>query len=458
MQVKKLNLTDCLMLIVGSMIGSGIFIVPSAMSLQLGSPGLLLAAWLVTALLTIIAAISYGELAAMMPKAGGQYVYLKEAYGPLWGFLYGWTLFMVIQTGTIAAVAVAFAKFAGVFWQQIHPDIVVFNLFGLAINSQQLLAIAIVWVLTVTNFRDVKTGALVQNAFTFSKVGAIVLMLGAGLFFALQQNTVSLNLSFNIDLQDPKLWSVFSIALVGSIFSSDAWNNITFTGGEIENPQRNIPLSLFLGTSLVSMLYLFMVLMYVYILPFEAIQHAPQERVGTVFMQALMGSTGMYAMAALIMVSTFGCVNGLTLSGARVYYAMAKDGLFFRRASTLNGNGSPQVALMMQAVWATILTVSGSYGNLLDYVVIAVLFFYILTIVGIFVLRVKKPDAERPYKVWGYPILPFIYIGLASFICYQLLVHKPEFTRPGLLIVAAGIPVYGLVKWLQKKQATKPKL
>ncbi len=440
------------MLIVGSMIGSGIFIVPSAMSMQLGSPGLLLLAWLVTAFITIIAAVSYGELAAMMPKAGGQYVYLKEAFGPLWGFLYGWTLFMVIQTGTIAAVAVAFAKFTGVFWQQIHPDTIVFSIFGIAINTQQLLAIGIIWLLTFTNFRDVKTGAMVQNAFTFSKVGAIVLMLGAGLFFVFSQRELSLNLTVEADWQDPKLWSVFSIALVGSIFSSDAWNNITFTGGEIERPERNIPLSLVLGTSFVSLLYILMVLMYIYVLPFDAIQNAPQERVGTAFMQQLMGTGGMYAMAALIMVSTFGCVNGLTLSGARVYFAMAKDGLFFKKAAVLNAHGSPQIALIMQAVWGTLLTLSGSYGNLLDYVVIAVLFFYILTITAIFVLRVKRPDAIRPYKVWGYPWLPLMYILLASVICYQLLWFKPEFTRPGLLIVAAGIPVYGMVKLLQKKQ------
>ncbi len=442
---RKLSLLDCTMLIMGSMIGSGIFIVPAAMSRELGSPLMLLAAWAVTAVLTVFAALSYGELAAMMPKAGGQYVYLREAYHPLFGFLYGWTLFTVIQTGTIAAVAVAFAKFTGVFIPAISPNQILIDLGVIHINTQQLLAIAVVWLLTFSNFRNIKSGAFLQNLFTFTKIGAIVFMIGAGLYFAFTHTAQTADYSIPAETSSFNFWGVFCVALVGSIFSSDAWNNITFTGSEIENPGRNLPLSLIMGTGIVLAIYLFINWVYLQVLPFEQIQTAEHDRVGTLMLQTVFGNAGMFLMAALIMISTFGCINGLTLSGSRVYYAMAQDGLFFKKASTLNKNGSPQFALIIQAIWTSLLTLSGSYGDLLDYVVFAVLLFYILTVGGLFILRYKQPDAPRSYKVFAYPFLPAAYILMALFICINLLLHKPDYTYPGLAIVLAGVPLYYLI-------------
>lgn len=443
---KKLTLLDCVMLIIGSMIGSGIFIVPSAMSRDLQSPLLLMAAWLVTALITVMAALSYGELSAMMPKAGGQYVYLQRAYNKLFGFLYGWTLFTVIQTGTIAAVAVAFAKFTGVFVEQISDHHMLLDLGFIKLQSQQLLALLVVWALTVFNFLPVKNGALLQNVFTFTKIGAIVFLIVAGLYFIIQSPVHEVDWSVPNEVSQYSYWGIFCAALVGSIFSSDAWNNVTFTGGEIDKPHRNLPLSLLIGTISVSLLYVFINWIYITALPFNAIQQAPADRVGTVLLNTVFGETGMYIMAAFIMISTFGCINGLTLSGARVYYAMALDGLFFKRAATRNKHESPQFALIIQAVWTSVLTLSGSYGDLLDYVVFAVLLFYILTVAGVFILRSKEPEAERPYKVWGYPFLPALYILIAIFICVNLLVFKPAYTYPGLAIVLAGVPVYYLVR------------
>jgi APA family basic amino acid/polyamine antiporter len=445
-QTKKLSLLDCTMLIMGSMIGSGIFIVPAAMSRDLGSPVMLLLAWAVTAVLTIFAALSYGELAAMMPKAGGQYVYLREAYNPMFGFLYGWTLFTVIQTGTIAAVAVAFAKFSGVFFPVISPNEILLEIGSFKIHTQQLLAIAIVWLLTFSNFRNVKTGALVQNIFTITKIGAILFMIVAGLYFAFSTTAQQPDYTFPEATGTYGYWGIFCVALVGSIFSADAWNNVTFTGGEIDKPERNLPLSLIMGTGVVLAVYIFINWVYLKALPFEAIQTAEHDRVGTLLMQTVFGNAGMYLMAALIMISTFGCINGLTLSGSRVYYAMAKDGLFFKRAATLNEHGSPKFALIIQAIWTSLLTLSGSYGDLLDYVVFAVLIFYILTVAGIFILRKKQPDTPRPYKVFAYPYLPLVYILMATFICVNLLIFKPAYTYPGLGIVLLGVPVYFLVK------------
>lgn len=443
----KLTLLDSTMLIMGSMIGSGIFIVPAAMSRELGSPILVIAAWLVTALLTLFAALSYGELAAMMPKAGGQYVYLREAYHPLFGFLYGWTLFAVIQTGTIAAVAVAFAKFSGVFFSGISPNHILFSWGPLHINTQQLLAIAVVWILTFSNFRNIKSGAFLQNVFTFTKIGAIVFMIVAGLYFAFFHQSQTPDLSWPEQTGSVNFWSIFCVALVGSIFSSDAWNNITFTGSEIHNPGRTLPLSLVLGTGVVLGVYVLINWVYLQVIPFDQIQSAENDRVGTLLLQTVLGNAGMWLMAALIMISTFGCINGLTLSGSRVYFAMAQDGLFFKRAATLNANGSPQYALVIQAVWTSLLTLSGSYGNLLDYVVFAVLLFYILTVGGVIILRYKRPDAPRVYKVFGYPVIPIVYILMALFICISLLIHKPDYTYPGLGIVLLGIPLYyGLVR------------
>lgn len=450
---KKLTLLDCTMLIMGSMIGSGIFIVPAAMSRDLGSPLMLLVAWGVTALLTVFAALSYGELSAMMPKAGGQYVYLREAYNPMFGFLYGWTLFTVIQTGTIAAVAVAFAKFTGVFFPLISDKNILFEIGSFKIQTLQLLAIAVVWLLTFSNFRNVKTGAFIQNIFTFTKIGAIVFMILAGLYYAFSHEAQSPDFSLPQQSFGVDFWGIFCVAMVGSIFSADAWNNITFTGGEIDKPQRNLPLSLVMGTGIVLFIYCFINWVYLKVLTFEAIQHAESDRVGTLMLQTVFGNAGMYIMAVLIMISTFGCINGITLSGARVYFAMANDGLFFAQAKKLNKNESPQIALIMQAVWTSALTLSGSYGDLLDYVVFAVLIFYVLTVGGVFILRKKRPDAERPYRVWGYPVVPAIYIVLAIFICINLLIYKPDYTYPGLAIVLAGIPVYFLVK--KKANASK---
>jgi APA family basic amino acid/polyamine antiporter len=449
---KKLTLLDCSMLIIGSMIGSGIFIVPAAMSRDLGSPLMLVLAWVVTAILTIFAALSYGELSAMMPKAGGQYVYLRQAYNPMIGFLYGWTLFAVIQTGTIAAVAVAFAKFTGVFTDVVSPEHVLFSIGNFSISTQQILAIAVVWLLTLFNFRNVKSGALLQNVFTFTKIGAIVFMIGAGLYYAFTQETQSIDWSVPQASGTYNYWGIFCVALVGSIFSSDAWNNVTFTGSEIEKPERNLPLSLIIGTTSVLAIYIFINWVYLQVLPFESIQTANNDRVGTLLLQTVFGNIGMYLMAALIMISTFGCINGLTLSGARVYYAMAQDGLFFNRAKKLNQNQSPQFALIIQAVWTSLLTLSGSYGDLLDYVVFAVLIFYVLTVGGIFILRFKQPNAPRPYKVFAYPYLPIAYILLASFICINLLIFKPDYTYPGLGIVLLGVPLYYVVKRLGKAQ------
>jgi APA family basic amino acid/polyamine antiporter len=453
MNFKKLSLLDCIMLIMGSMIGSGIFIVPAAMSRDLGSPLLLLSAWIVTALLTWFAALSYGELAAMMPKAGGQYVYLREAYNKLTGFLYGWTLFTVIQTGTIAAVAVALAKFSGVFFSSINEANSVFQTGNFSISTQQLLAIGVIWLLTLSNFGSVKQGAWIQNIFTFTKIGAVVFLIAAGSWYAMKGTTHTINWTFENNHTGYDFWGIFCVALVGSIFSSDAWNNVTFTGGEIQNPSRTLPLSLISGTGIVLLIYFLINYVYVLALPFDAIQQAPSDRVGTLLMQKVFGDSGMYLMALFIMISTFGCINGLTLSGARVYYAMANDGLFFKRATQLNKNHSPQFALTIQSIWTSLLTLSGSYSDLLDYVVFAVLLFYLLTVGAVFVLRYKQPLTHRPYKVWGYPVIPLLYMVAALFICINLLIYKPEYTYPGLKIVLLGIPIYFLINLKSKKDA-----
>ncbi|MFN4971957.1 MAG: APC family permease [Bacteroidota bacterium] len=453
MNHKKLSLLDCIMLIMGSMIGSGIFIVPAAMSRDLQSPLLLLAAWAATALLTWFAALSYGELSAMMPKAGGQYVYLREAYNKLTGFLYGWTLFTVIQTGTIAAVAVAFAKFSGVFFDGISDKHILFYAGTVSLSTQQLTAIAVVWLLTLSNYRSVKQGAWLQNVFTFTKIGAVIFLIAAGTWYAFNHSHHTVEWNFNNAYTGYDFWGIFCVALVGSIFSSDAWNNVTFTGGEIEKPARTLPLSLISGTGIVLLIYFFINWVYIKAIPFTDIQHAASDRVGTLLLQTVLGNTGMYIMALFIMISTFGCINGLTLSGARVYYAMAHDGLFFKQAKKLNSNHSPQFALTIQAIWTSLLTLSGSYGDLLDYVVFAVLLFYILTVGAVFVLRFKQPLTNRPYRVWGYPLIPLLYIIAAAFICINLLLYKPEYTYPGLKIVLLGIPVYFLINLKSKEHA-----
>lgn len=443
---KKLNLLDSTMIVMGSMIGSGIFIVSSAMSRDLQTPENLLLAWLITGVLTLFGALSYAELGASMPFAGGQYIYLKEAYGKLAGFLYGWTLFAVIQTGTLAAVAVAFAKFTGVLFPVISETNAMVLPGGFKISSVQALALAVLLVLTLSNFSEVKKAALVQNLFTLSKIGALLVVILAGFYQALTGGGSGWHFQaegLNFSSIGP---GVFAAALVGSVFSSDAWNNITFSSSEIENPSKTLPRALILGTGGVTLLYLACNFVYLTVIPFDGIQHAESDRVGTLLMQTLFGSTGGILMAILIMISTFGCINGLTLSGARVYYAMAKDGYFLAPAAKLNKQGSPQTALMLQFFWSAILTLSGSYGDLLDYVVFAVLLFYILTVAGLFILRKRQPELERPYKVTGYPILPAIYILLAAAICISLLIWKPLYSFRGLMLVLSGIPIYYLIK------------
>jgi APA family basic amino acid/polyamine antiporter len=447
---KKLNLLDSIMLIMGSMIGSGIFIVSAGMLTELGTPTMLILAWVVTAVLTIFAALSYGELAALMPKAGGQYVYLKEAYSPLFGFLYGWTLFTIIQTGTIAAVAVGFAKFTGVIFPVFSEKNILFsriitNSYTLNISAAQLLGITLIALLTIFNFGKVKHAALLQNVFTIAKIGSLLFIIFAGFYFILTKNEVlapvqnlSTPLTFNI--------GIFAASLVGSIFSADAWNNITFTAGEMENPKRNLPLSLLIGTGSVLFLYILINFIYINALSISEIQHAEQSRVGTLLLQKVFGNNGAIIMAVLIMVSTFGCVNGIILSGSRVYKVMADEGLFFKQASALNKHQSPQKSLIYQGIWASILVLSGSYGDLLDYVVFAVLIFYILTVGAVFILRKKQPNAERPYKVIGYPILPAAYILMALIICVSLLIFKTAFAFSGLCLVLLGVPVYYFLK------------
>jgi APA family basic amino acid/polyamine antiporter len=483
--IKGLGLTSSTMLVMGSMIGSGIFLVSAEIAREVDCPALLIGAWVVTAFMTLVAALSYGELAAMMPQAGGQYVYLREALGPLWGFLYGWTLFLVIQTGTIAAVGVAFGRFLGVFFPSISsthwlihfakvPPIpigpMVLGNMDVGLNTQNLMAVLLVVALSVINIFGVKTGAIIQDIFTFAKVSALLGLVLFGL--AKGRNAVALAANFGanfwhgfhsfhpvqVGVGGPivlvSTLTILAVAQVGSLFSADAWNNVTFTAGEVKNPRRNLPLSLALGTGVVLALYIGCNFIYLNVLPLQGtvgaatviergIQHATEDRVATAALNVMFGSLGAYIMAAAIMVSSFGCNNGLILSGARVYYAMAKDGLFFRGAGRLHPTyKTPVASLMVQMVWICILCVSGSYGQLLDYVVFAVLVFYILTIAGLFVLRYKQPNAERPYRAWGYPMLPAIYIVMAVFIDVVLLLYKPQYTWPGLIIVLLGIPVY----------------
>jgi APA family basic amino acid/polyamine antiporter len=475
------------MLVMGSMIGSGIFIVSAEISREVNSPALLIGAWLVTGFMTVVGALSYGELAAMMPRAGGQYVYLREALGPLWGFLYGWTLFLVIQTGTIAAVGVACGKFLGVFFPSISSSHWILHLWkvppipigpmvlgnmDVGLSTQNLVAILVVILLSVVNIFGVRTGATIQNIFTAAKVSALVGLVLFGIFVG--RNAQALVANFhghfwkNAGLGAQHeiaagVWvgtlTILAVAQVGSLFSADAWNNVTFTAGEVKNPQRNLPLSLALGTGVVILLYVLCNVIYLNVLPLDGnatgatilergIKYATEDRVATAVMTQMLGGIGGALMAVAIMISGFGCANGLILSGARVYYAMAKDGLFFRNVAKLHPSyKTPAVSLMVQMVWTCILCISGSYGQLLDYIVFAVLVFYILTIGGLFILRRTHPDADRPYRAIGYPILPAIYIVMALFIDVVLLRYKPQYTWPGLIIVLLGIPVYYLWTW-----------
>jgi APA family basic amino acid/polyamine antiporter len=449
--VKGLGLIDSTTLVMGSMIGSGVFIVAADISRQVQSPGLMMMTWFVTAALTLIAALSYGELAAAMPHAGGQYVYLREAFGPMYGFLYGWTLLMVIQTGTIAAVAVAFAKYAGVFMPWISDQNYLIGSGKIGLQTQQVVAIVVIVFLAWSNTRGIRTGAIVQNVFTVAKVAAIIGLVGAG--FLVGRNSAAIASNFNdywrgasFSLDSIKL---VGVAMVGSLFSSDAWNNVTFTAGEVRNPRRNLPLSLALGVAIVSALYIACQFVYLNVLTFDQIKNAANDRVAAAATNQMFGPMGATLMAAAIMVSTFGCTNGLTLAGARVYYAMAKDKLFFRRAGELDPKtNAPVFSLVVQCIWSVVLTLSGRYNDLLDYVIFAVLLFYILTIAGLFVLRRTRPDMDRPYRAFGYPVLPALYMVAAGLIEILLLLYKQDYTWPGLIIVLLGLPVYFI--WRRK--------
>lgn len=469
----SLSLFDATMIVAGSMIGSGIFIVSADITRNVGSAGWLIAVWLITGFMTLIAALSYGELSSMFPKAGGQYVFLKESYNPLVGFLYGWSLFAVIQTGTIAAVGVAFSKFAAYIIPALSEDNKLLKIqTGLdachapvffSISAAQVVSILLIVVLTYTNTRGVKGGKWIQNIFTSTKLLSLFGLIIAG-FVAFkpeiwQANWTNVWASTKTSLLDAcdssKGFAVVGIggtallggiaaAMVGSVFSSDAWNNVTFIAGEIKNPKKNIGLSLFLGTLIVTVVYVCANLTYLAVLPMDAIAHADKDRVAVAASNAIFGNIGTYVIAVMIMISTFGCNNGLILAGARVYNTMANDGLFFKQAGSLNKNGVPGFALWIQCLVAALLCLSGKYGDLLDMISFVVVMFYALTIAGIFILRKKRPDAERPYKAFGYPVLPALYILMAVAFCGLLIFFKPAFTWPGLIIVLIGIPLYYL--------------
>jgi APA family basic amino acid/polyamine antiporter len=460
---QSLGLIDATMIVAGSMIGSGIFIVSTDITRHVGSAGWLIIVWLITGFMTITAAVSYGELSGMYPKAGGQYVYLKEAYNPLIGFLYGWSFFAVIQTATIAAVGVAFSRYTAYLLPQVGEDRILLSLFGLKISAAQLLAIGIICFLTYTNSRGIKGGKIVQTTFTTTKLVSLFGLITLGFLLTkhsfwtenwqtgLQAMQLEKDPAGNFvtngtwhSINGSVLIGAVAAAMVGSIFSSDAWNNVTFIAGEIKNPQRNIGLSLFLGTLIVTIIYVTANLMYLYVLPLQEIAFPEGERVAVAASNSLFGSNGSIIIAVMIMISTFGCNNGLILAGARVYYTMANDGLFFKKAGTLNKNAVPQWALWAQAIVASLLCLSGSYNDLLDMISFVVVIFYVLTIAGIFILRKKQPGLERPYKAFGYPVLPAVYIILGLTFCVFLVLFKPDYTLKGLGIVLVGIPLYFL--------------
>jgi APA family basic amino acid/polyamine antiporter len=469
---RELGLLDATSLVAGSMIGSGIFIVTAAMARDVGSAAWLLVIWLVTGLLTMSAALSYGELAGMMPNAGGQFVYIQRAYGKLMSFLYGWTVFTVIQTGVIAAVAVAFANYSAVFFPVLENKILTIGE-GYSFTNKQILAMTSIVLLTYINTKGVQNGKMIQLVFTSAKLFALFALIILGLYVGLQTDVLSNNFAhmweasktvLNADgtvtvtkLAGVALLGAMGATIINSLFSSDAWNNVTFIAGEIKDPKKNIPRSLFLGTLIVTIIYILANIAYLALLPMQGtpvgesvlkngIMFASQDRVGAAAANMIMGNIGVFVMAGLIMVSTFGCNSGLILSGGRLFYAMSKDGLFFKKAGELNKNNVPAKALWFQCVWACVLCISGKYGDLLTYSTFASLLFYILTIYGIFILRKKDPNVERPYKAFGYPIIPAIYIVITSLICITLLIYDTTNTGLGLFIVALGIPVYYLTQ------------
>jgi basic amino acid/polyamine antiporter, APA family len=449
----ELGLLDGTMLVAGSMIGSGIFIVSADITRNVGSAGWLIAVWLITGFMTLTAALSYGELSGMFPKAGGQYVYLKEAYNKLIGFLYGWSFFAVIQTGTIAAVGVAFSKFTAYLIPAVSEDNILFNLGFLKISAAQIVSIVVIVLLTFINTRGVKSGKIIQTTFTLTKLLSLFGLIVFG-FIALNSGTWHLNWSNAWTLHKLNTNGSFTeyttaaavgaiaASMVGSIFSSDAWNSVTFIAGEMRNPKRDVALSLFFGTMIVTLIYVLANVVYTAVLPLHDIATAEKDRVAVAASHVIFGHAGTVVIALMIMVSTFGCNNGLIFAGARVYYTMAKDGLFFKRTGTLNKYAVPEFGLWIQALVASILCLSGKYGDLLDMISFVVVLFYVLTIVGIFRLRKSRPDAERPYKAFGYPVLPIIYILMGTAFCILLIIYKPNFTWPGLIIVLIGIPIY----------------
>lgn len=462
---RSFGLLDATMIVAGSMIGSGIFLVSADITRNVGSAGWLVLIWIITGLLTLTAALSYGELSGMFPQAGGQYVYLKEAFNRLTGFLFGWSFFTVIQAGSIAAVGVAFAKFSAYIFPVLSEKNIVADLGFITISAAQLTSILLIVLLTFINTLGVKEGKLIQTGFTLAKIAALLALILFGCFaanktiwdanwetgFLVQQMTAQdgvVQLSAYAGAGFAALGAIAG-SMVGSLFSSDSWNNVTFIAGEIKRPERNIGRSLFLGTLIVTVIYVATNLVYLGVLSLREIAFAENERVGVAAAVKIFGARGTYIIAGLLMVSTFGCNNGLILSGARVCYTMAKDGVFFKQLATLNKNAVPGKALWIQCVWASLLCLSGKYNQLLDYVIFVVLIFYILTIAGIFRLRRTRPELPRPYKAFGYPVLPLLYIVSASIICVALLVYKPLYTWPGLCIVLLGIPVYYVV-WKKK--------
>jgi APA family basic amino acid/polyamine antiporter len=479
-----LGLMDATMIVAGSMIGSGIFLVSADILRNVGGTGWLILVWVITGFMTLTAAMSYGELSGMFPKAGGQYIYLKEAYNPLTAFLYGWSFFAVIQTGTIAAVGVAFAKYAAYLIPVLSEDHFVLriqtstnscgNPVYFAISAAQIVSIGLIALLTYTNTRGLKGGKWIQNIFTSTKLLALFGLIIAG-FLASRPEVWNANwsaawvatktslkdicnpsLGFNVNsIGGAALFGGIAAAMVGSVFSSDAWNNVTFIAGEIKNPQKNIGLSLFLGTLIVTVIYVCANLMYVAVLPLHEIAHADKDRIAVAASQVIFGRSGTYIIALLIMVSTFGCNNGLILAGARVYFTMAKDKLFFHQAGSLNKNAVPQWALWAQFVVASVLCLSGKYGDLLDMISFVVVIFYVLTILGIFILRKKRPDLPRPYKAFGYPFLPLLYIIMGSSFCILLIIYKPGYTWPGLIIALLGIPLYFIANSGNRKNKTE---
>jgi basic amino acid/polyamine antiporter, APA family len=485
--IKSLGLLDASMIVTGSMIGSGIFIVSAGIARQVDSPALLLIAWLVSGLMTTVAALCYGELTAAMPLAGGEYIFLRESLGPMWGFLYGWATLLVIQTATIAAVAVAFANFSGVLWPCLSASAWIWKLgtfgpyqmwfgalgpYNVGLNAQNLLAICSIIFLTAMNTRGLRVGARVQNILTTAKFVALGGLTLLGFAFGTQAarhanfSNFWRNAGFSglhkYQTGENTVWvslvTLVGLAMVGALFSSSAWTNVTYIASEVRNPRRNLPLALILGTGIVTVLYVLANLAYLNVLPLvgapdgtsvaaRGLQFATGDRVGTAVAEAIVGASGAVLVAIVVMISTFGCNNGLILAGARVYYAMAKDGLFFRSVGSVNRHNTPAVALWVQCVWACVLCLSGTYGQLLDFLVFAVVMFYMLTIAGLVILRFRRPSMERPYRVFGYPVLPAMYLLLAAIIEVQLLRYKPQYTWPGLGIILSGVPVY----WLWRK-------